>query len=351
MGRNLVSAVAAAKPGFDQSSLDGVLAIARFRFLFESQAPLRLPRYLGSTWRGALASAFRQLTCVARRKECPGCAIRPCCPYAFLFAPSPDRPGSRFQELPRPFVIEPQAASASSASYDLLLFGAAVRYFPYLVVANQEMAQRGLGAARQSVALDRMLALAFDDEPQELWSRATGMLKPCSLKAWRSDLAPPGVDEVTLDFLTPTRIKSDESWSSRPNFRLLIATLVRRLTLLAESYGDRALPDLRPLVAKAEAVILAQAEARWVDWQRYSNRQEAKLTMGGFVGRLSYRGELAPFWPLLRLGELLHVGRGCVFGMGQYRIVEAAGNDRRDAGPGEEVNLGQGTGSRTSRCP
>jgi hypothetical protein len=41
---------------------------------------------------------------------------------------------------------------------------------------------------------------------------------------------------------------------------------------------------------------------------------------GGVVGSVTYAGDLAPFRPLLALGMLVHVGKGAVFGNGQYMV-------------------------------
>lgn len=48
------------------------------------------------------------------------------------------------------------------------------------------------------------------------------------------------------------------------------------------------------------------------------------MAPGDSVGRITLAGPLAPWLPLLRLGELVHVGKGTSFGLGKYRIVEAA---------------------------
>ena len=38
------------------------------------------------------------------------------------------------------------------------------------------------------------------------------------------------------------------------------------------------------------------------------------------VGRMTFEGPLAPFMPLLRAGEILHVGKGTSFGLGRYEV-------------------------------
>jgi len=61
---------------------------------------------------------------------------------------------------------------------------------------------------------------------------------------------------------------------------------------------------------------------RWYEWERYSGRQETRIKMGGFVGDITFEGFIEPFMPLIKTGELLHVGKGTAFGLGKYRIVK-----------------------------
>ena len=71
---------------------------------------------------------------------------------------------------------------------------------------------------------------------------------------------------------------------------------------------------------RASAAVRGSADFEWFDWQRYSNRQERAMPLGGVVGRLVLEGDLRPFWPLLHLGQWLHVGGKTTFGMGRYRL-------------------------------
>jgi hypothetical protein len=54
-------------------------------------------------------------------------------------------------------------------------------------------------------------------------------------------------------------------------------------------------------------------------------RQERPVQLGGFLGRLTLEGDLAPFGPLLRAAELLHFGKGTIFGLGWFTIEVPAG--------------------------
>ncbi len=62
-------------------------------------------------------------------------------------------------------------------------------------------------------------------------------------------------------------------------------------------------------------------DLHWRDWQRYSNRHGTKMSLGGFLGEMEIAGDLAPFAPLLRAAEVLHVGKCATFGLGKVEIA------------------------------
>ena len=43
--------------------------------------------------------------------------------------------------------------------------------------------------------------------------------------------------------------------------------------------------------------------------------------MGGFVGSITFEGDLKGFLPFLLLGEYIHMGKGTSFGLGKYEIM------------------------------
>ena len=75
--------------------------------------------------------------------------------------------------------------------------------------------------------------------------------------------------------------------------------------------------EIEPLLPGVE---VGDRDLHWYDWERYSGRQEARMKMGGLMGGTSFRGDLAPLWPLIAMGEHLHVGKGTSFGLGKYEV-------------------------------
>ena len=310
----------------------------RFRYValdvtMTAEAAAQLPPYKGSTLRGAFGHAFRRVACPFR--ACPPCLVPKTCPYTYIFETPPrDAAGwfARYPAVPHPFIIEPPAddrtafAAGDPMTFGLVLVGRAIEFAPYFVVALREMARTGLGRGRARWRLTRIADRA-PGASVVLYDGAADderlLASPTIMRGGDSanPLAPAGV-VVTLRFETPTRLRYDGHLTDKPEFHVLVRNLLRRLSALAACHCGFTLElDFRDLVRRAEAVATQNADLRWVDWERYSARQDARMTLGGFVGTATFAGDLAPFAPLLRLGEVVHVGKGTAFGLGKYTAV------------------------------
>lgn len=300
---------------------------------------LSLPPYKGSTLRGGFGSAFRRITCAQRHSECNPCLLRTNCPYSYIFETSPP-PGSEvlsnYESIPRPFVLEPpletrtEYSTGEKLNFNLILIGRAVSYLPYFIVAFRELGDIGIGRMRKKYRLAEIRAVDFNSvESQVVYKAQDQLVRNVNLVLQTdilAELAHSGQHDnpcaLTLDFQTMTRIKYEEGISRRLEFHMLIRNLLRRLSSLAYfHHGWEMELDFPGLIQKAAEVSIAGDHTRWVDWERYSSRKNHKMNLGGLVGRVTYHGPLAPFMPLLRMGELIHVGKGAVFGMGKYCII------------------------------
>jgi CRISPR/Cas system endoribonuclease Cas6 (RAMP superfamily) len=80
--------------------------------------------------------------------------------------------------------------------------------------------------------------------------------------------------------------------------------------------------DFKELIERAENIKCADSDLRWYDWERYSARQDTRMKMGGFIGKVVFEGDIEEFMSLITLGEHVHVGKGTSFGLGKYKIRE-----------------------------
>jgi len=306
---------------------------ARLRLTIRPEDALRLPPYKGSTFRGAFGHSFKQIACPLRQR-CETCKHQSVCVYSYVFE-TPVRPNAsslaRGPFVAHPFVLEPpqtplrEFGREETLDLGLVLIGRAISLAPYFLAACREMGRRGVGQGRGRFLLERAIA----DDPEHppgrcVYDGEEELLAP-AVPPWSGEdlggatAALP--DRITLEFLTPTRLRQDADLVVRPEFGTLASALLRRVSVLAEAHcGARVALDARTLLAGAGDVKVASADLRWHDWERYSARQRASMALGGFLGRITFAGSLGPWLSLLRLGEVLHVGKGTAFGLGKYRI-------------------------------
>jgi CRISPR-associated endoribonuclease Cas6 len=267
----------------------------------------------------------------------------------------------KYKAAPHPFVIEPPPEKrrgykpGDEISFGLTLIGRAIDYLPYFIYTFDELGRIGIGKGKAKYELKTVGAvpcdcpsvtckddIIYDSDTKTLKSFETSKL-PLNLwglsqdlpaersAAAESGLSPkPGMslrsaeggEAISLSFLTPTRILYDGHLTLDLEFHMLVRNLLRRLSLLYYFHcdGDPSDWDFKGLIEKAKDVKVKKSDLRWYDWERYSGRQETRIKMGGFVGEISFEGDIEPFMPLIKAGEILHVGKGTAFGLGKYSI-------------------------------
>lgn len=321
-------------------SLPQNLRVACFQFDIEAIEPLHLPPYKGSTLRGGFGYAFKKMVCQQKDwRACTPCKNGNDCPYGYIFetsVPDDSEVLSNLGAIPRPFVIRPPLEKrrdfqpGERLAFGLTLVGEAINYIPYFLLAFKELGHQGIGYPRGRYSLQRVVAaqpwqgkreIVYDGVDVRVSDGALH-LTPETIGRRAEALSP---EQVTVKVLTPARLKHGGEFARRPEFHVLVRTLLRRLSSLSYFHcGQRWEADYRGIIEQAKGIELARADVRWAQWERFSGRQEKRIKMGGVVGTLTYRGELAPFRPLLALGEVIHVGKATVFGNGCYQIVAGA---------------------------
>lgn len=338
-------------------------SLARFRFVLEPEDRLALhPRNPGNTLRGAFGSTFKRLVCPTLSDCRDVCHVKATCPYGQIFEPSPPPGADRLslnQDIPRPFILRPPprpnaaAESGTSLTFELSLVGLAADCLPYFLVTFRELGRQGIGIGRGRYGISRVLLLQNNEETAiEVYSGKDNLVRPspdrltfedCRRLAaeWlarseqrvaNSPTRVCGSDQrstdhgqrITVKFLTPTHLKANGTVITRPDFHHLIKRLRDRINALAHFYCQDALDvDYKAFGERAEAVRTVHCQVHWEDRDRRSWKTGLTHDMGGFVGEVTYEGDLEEFLPLLILGQYTHVGKYAVWGNGRYEVVRA----------------------------
>ena len=300
--------------------------VARYRLHCCVERALHLPDYAGSTLRGVLGHALKDLVCVTRQPVCEPCALYRSCVYPSIFErPAPaGYPAAALRYAPNPFAVEPAGWGAldlpggADFHFDLVLIGPALAQLPLIVRAWQQGLARNVGGGQGSARVQCVQNL---ESGHVIWHEDTDTFlahnQVVALPA--SDSAPA---QVTLDFITPLRLQQQGrvlDASTLTAGDILIALLRRAALLLELQLGRTTGWYFDDLHAQARA-SRGNGTLRWRDWTRYSNRQQRAMTLGGLIGRYTIADIADTWWPLLYLGQWLHVGKNASFGMGGYRI-------------------------------
>ena len=310
-------------------------AIGRFTFSFEAKDQVVLTRHnKGNVLRGAFGSILKELCCGRACTRCSESPLRNQCAYAAVFEPSPPEDSERLranQDIPRPFVFRPHAddrdryEAGAAFHFDLVLFGRALEYAAYFVVAFRELAARGMGVGRGRSTLRSISALNREGVRVGVYSGETNMVRPISNPLRAADLLAGGErvhnGRVRLRFLTPTLIRGDGHTLATPEFHVLIKRLRDRINAIGWFYAGVTLDlDYAEYGRRAEAVRIVDCQTEWQHRERFSTRTHQRHPIDGFAGEVTYEGNIEEFLPLLRLGEWTHVGKHAVWGNGQFQI-------------------------------
>lgn len=314
---------------------------------------------LGNVLRGGFGWWFRQLVCPPEwiQHECAPCRLFSQCPYGQVFSPSPPPDAARLRkqaDLPRPFVIRPFPLSRSGPlgsgappeellRFGVVLFGRAIESLPHFVVTLNELGRQGLGSSRAPFTITDITSQHPDgDEP--LYDADRHEMRRPARMITRGNLIRPSDfshDHLTrtVHFRTPTLLRTGSGVdgagrrtaareiSGAPPLGVVIRRLRDRLSALCTFFAAEPWErdDFGELGRLADEVELVADETVWEHRARRSTRTGRSHELSGFVGRVTYRFPSAPhltaLLPLLRYGELLHVGKHAVWGNGWMEVI------------------------------
>lgn len=317
--------------------------IVKYKFTLEVLSTIKLPPYAGSTLRGAFGNAFKNIACTRKDiSDCKTCEIQKDCPFFVIYENTGEFSRlnlSRFKTPPKPFIFEPPMSTipqfyqkGQQLLCNLVLIGHSLKYLPHFIIAFKEMGKQGMGKGRGQFLLKQVEGINLvSNEKRVIYSREADSIANENTTFTLSDFIQvktqkgKKINRMRMEFISPTRIKSSGSYGNPLSFKVLIQTLFTRISNLAYNYCDQShILNFRDIVNYANDVEVAVEKKQWQDIRRFQTQNNIEMFLGGYIGSITYTGDLTPFWPWLQLGEIIHVGKNCAFGLGQFQVFAQA---------------------------
>jgi hypothetical protein len=304
-----------------------LLRATDFHATYTVTKPFTFPHHSGSLLRGVLGRALRRTGCARSDIPCAAACDQPtACVYSRLFDPPvPSPPPHRFLKdavavPPRLLPLLPPPRNVALAEGETLGFGVRVLgrldddEEKRLVGAIEGIADLPLGTERGRVAFDTVTRRGQRNREVRL------------------DDAPDAEGRLRVIFETPAWLEQRKKLAQELTFPLLFRTIYRRLTVVGALYGELGADHedaFARLDALAAEVKTVGAQLRPLRWERLSEESGERHGMLGLTGWAAFEGPVGRFLPVLRMAEVVHVGKGTSFGLGRVQVVVEAQNSAR----------------------
>ncbi|SHO80440.1 CRISPR repeat RNA endoribonuclease Cas6 [hydrothermal vent metagenome] len=120
---------------------------------------------------------------------------------------------------------------------------------------------------------------------------------------------------IKLSFLTPIRIKKQNRFARKDIdlLDILLSIHKRNIELQKLEYSKIYIKPTYKIVSK---------NLKYQEIRRKSNKQNSKMNFGGVMGEMVISNVSQEVYNLLKLGEVISVGKSTVFGLGKIKVED-----------------------------
>lgn len=255
------------------------------------------PFFVGSMLRGVIGNALKRVVCINPGYKCEGCFASGECLYFKFYEET-----NIFHPFRLGITLQPK-----TLNFSLYLFEDAAKSLPYMLSAIKKAFEE-LGIGREQVKM-RVKSIKIADQ----------MVYDGDNFLPLNDIVPNNLEidsfsqDVILQFTMPIRIKEQNQFA-RSSFKLptLINSIHHRYQQLRGEESSR-------LGYRVHGEIV-KSDLKFVEMQRFSNRQKSRMKLGGLKGTIKISGLDKQSYVYLKIGEIIGAGKQTVFGLGSYEI-------------------------------
>ena len=255
------------------------------------------PFYTGSMLRGAFGYTLKQVTCINPSYKCEGCFGADNCLYYEFYEKKNSFHKFRFDIN----------LGAKNYDFNLYLFEDVCIKLPYILSALEKlMVKKGLGRGELkfenvTIFIDKMVVY----ENSEFKKITT------SPKEFLNDIYCPN---IKLKLLTPIRIKKGNRFLQDSIELTDILRSINQRKSEIEGKERTFKLDYEP------KFLVPMSNFKKQELVRKSNRQKTKMKMDGVVGEMVVMNLDKKSYELLKLGEIIGVGKQTVMGLGKIEV-------------------------------
>ncbi len=256
--------------------------------------------FSGSMFRGALGYALKKVVCINPSFNCEGCFAKESCLYHDFYELKNVTHQYRFD-------IE---LGKDDYSFGLYLFANACDKLPYVLSAiHQMLTVQGLGRENEKLTEFNITVNGQDVYNGTDFSLDTVGVEQCLYPQTSKT-------NILLKLKTPLRMKKNNRFlKDDVDLEDILRSINQRESQLK---GDASYVklDFKP----SYTVISKNLEHKTL--VRRSNRQKTHMNMDGVIGEMVLAGVDGKSYELLKLGEVIGVGKQTVMGLGKIELVE-----------------------------
>jgi CRISPR-associated endoribonuclease Cas6 len=255
--------------------------------------------FTGSMIRGAMGHALKKVTCINPSYKCQGCFSQSSCLYYNFYEQQNNFHNYRFE-------IE---LGSGKFDFGLYLFNDACDGLPYILSALQiTLMENGLTKYNY-----QFQALTITINGTEVFDGKEFKSLDIPQKSLEIDNFSPN---IKIKLLTPLRIKKSNQFL-RDNVD--IEDILRSIYQKSQEFetGEKAFKlDYEPTYKTVVKALNYQSLVR------KSSRQNKRMKMDGIIGEIALTGLDERSYRLLKLGEIIGVGKQTVMGLGQIEVID-----------------------------